>query len=71
MCKQLNRCWWASWGPWTGDIPQGECGTQIRYRKSQKRMEYAGKENNCVGVITDCPKSSDSENRKWCGTQTI
>ncbi|XP_057312958.1 sushi, von Willebrand factor type A, EGF and pentraxin domain-containing protein 1-like isoform X2 [Hydractinia symbiolongicarpus] len=65
-CKQIRHCWWASWQAWTGSVSHGKCGTQRRYRKGEKSYTYAGKESNCNGVVTKCPRDIDEERRTWC-----
>ena len=65
-CLQVTSCWWASWGPWTGHVTPGKCGTQRRTRSEHSRQSYTYRQNNCNGIRSRCSGSFTSEVRNMC-----
>lgn len=62
----LKECWWAGWEEWKGDIAPNSCGKQRRYRKRLKSYTYGEKLGSCQGVVKNCPREYDYQERAWC-----
>ncbi|XP_047126409.1 sushi, von Willebrand factor type A, EGF and pentraxin domain-containing protein 1 isoform X1 [Hydra vulgaris] len=70
LCQEVDSCWWSTWSEWSGNINQGSCGHQRRYRSAQKVFKYIEKPN-CHNAVVNCKNDQDSESRTWCSCKKI
>ncbi|XP_067039280.1 sushi, von Willebrand factor type A, EGF and pentraxin domain-containing protein 1-like isoform X1 [Acropora muricata] len=64
-CKNAYYCPFHSWTSWTGNVAQGTCGRQSRYRDFNQHTKYDIRQNNCNGISSSCG-SRQYNYRDWC-----